>query len=150
MELWLKRIASSNLATFGVLGVGDMPEMLTLELPWLDNEKGKSCIRPGIYDMRRKWSANFNYQIWELLDVAGRVGIYIHKGNTSADSSGCILVGRRFGRLGDEPAVLESKAAYERLEELLRGQDKAVLCISEHFKSRFGNNITEAGEVSNG
>ena len=47
--LVLKRISRSNVATHGVLILNNRPVCVTLEEPWRDNEKLKSCIPTGVY-----------------------------------------------------------------------------------------------------
>jgi hypothetical protein len=50
---------------------------------------------------------------FEVADVPGRTAILFHRGNVVRDTRGCILLGRRFGRLGAERAVLDSRAAFD-------------------------------------
>lgn len=54
----------------------------------------------------------------------------IHAGNRIRDSLGCTLVGLTRGKLGGEPAVLQSRLAMERLRELV-GPHHADLTIIE-------------------
>lgn len=93
----------------------------TLELPWRDNERDASCLPPGGYGVRpyasRKFGPCFAFDDGE---TAPRSSIRIHAGNTSADTRGCVLVGRRFGVLGGRPAVLDSREALAALREALR------------------------------
>ena len=69
-------------------------ECFTLELEWDDNMKNISCIPKGIYfaakeiDDERGWVLRF-------LEVEGRSGILVHKGNFHFDILGCILVGNK-------------------------------------------------------
>ena len=55
------------------------------------------AIADGFYGLRLSESPKFGRLLPEVTDVAGRSGIRIHRGNTAADSRGCILVGRRRG-----------------------------------------------------
>lgn len=64
----------------------------TLELPWLDNAKQKSCIPTGTYKVVPRTSAKFKKH-FHVLDVQGRSYILIHAGNYYTDILGCILVG---------------------------------------------------------
>lgn len=63
----------------------------TLELPWLNNAKNISCIPAGTYLC--KWAPFYQTHHYELQDVTGRSGIFIHNGNYVKDSLGCIVVG---------------------------------------------------------
>ena len=65
-----------------------------------------------------------------LMNVPGFDGILIHIGNTAADSSGCILVGKN-SQVGK---VLNSTATFKRLYSILdkanRAGDKIKITIS--------------------
>ena len=59
----LKRIAHTDDGTFGVLLLEGSPFAVTLERPWLDNQRGKSCIPTGVYlAMRCRTSATYGHQ----------------------------------------------------------------------------------------
>ena len=102
----LKRIASRNDGTFGVLLDNGFPFAVTAERPWLDNMIGKSCIPAGEYVCRRVDSPKFG-NTWEVTGVRGRTQILFHKGNIEDDSRGCILVGESFGIWSDGRCMIE-------------------------------------------
>lgn len=95
----------------------------TLELPWMDNARGKSCIKEGIYTVT--WSAPVladdpstpvdesggrherPYEHYIVHDTPGRSGILIHRGTDPRHSQGCILVGGRFANLST-PTLADS------------------------------------------
>ena len=59
-------------------------------------ENYKKSIPRGVYSLDFTYSPKFKRKL-PLLIVPKRVGIRIHSGNSSKDSSGCILVGKRDG-----------------------------------------------------
>ena len=64
----------------------------TLELPWKDNQNNLSCIPKGSYKLELFNSVKFG-KCLHVLNVQGRDGILIHKGNYNRDTHGCILPG---------------------------------------------------------
>lgn len=65
----------------------------TLELPWLDNRKNISCIPPGKYLVKKVfWLRKLKYY-YQVQNVPGRSGIFIHEGNYYFNYEGCIGLG---------------------------------------------------------
>lgn len=105
--------------------VDDISTIHTLELPWLDNRRGVSCIPTGIYKVRPHISAaypgadNNHPGAYELLKVPGRTAILIHVGNFLHDIKGCIALGLSTRRaamgMGDEWTVEKSGEAMRAL-----------------------------------
>ena len=126
----IKRIAKTIEGTFGVLEIKGFPFCLTLEDPWAGNERGISCIPSGTYSAMRRNSPKFG-QVWEILNVPGRSGIFIHWGNTAEDTTGCILVGKSFGLLSDKHAIMQSKQAFEELMSETAAYDTYSLTIRD-------------------
>lgn len=129
MQLRLVRVAENNGATKGALCFDNEPELLTLELPWLDNETKLSCIPEGKYRVSLQFSQRFQRPLFKIMDVPGRSGILFHSGNTVRDIEGCILIGQRFGHLDGFPAVLNSQKALDRFFTLMDGATEANLII---------------------
>ncbi|MAH50268.1 hypothetical protein CMI37_30890 [Candidatus Pacearchaeota archaeon] len=128
----LKRVAFLDDETFGVLLAGKTPFCLTLELPWKDNLKNKSCIPKGDYSCRAIMSNRFG-KTFEVLNVPGRSNILFHKGNISDDSRGCIILGEQFEPLKGENAVLSSGEAFREFMIRTENVDEFNLFIwGEH------------------
>lgn len=119
----LQRIAQSQLGTFGNLVREEIPLCGTCEDPWAGNQVGMSCIPEGVYPVAKYSSPKFT-DVWQVKNVPGRDKILIHAGNSIADTSGCILVGRSFRTLRDDaghrmPIVTDSHLTLELLRKIL-------------------------------
>lgn len=90
-----------------------------MEPPWKDNKQNISCIPPGEYEFvfMPKSSSGRYRNCYHIKGVPGRSEILIHGGNTVANTRGCILPGKRIGRLAGEMAVLNSKSALSEINE---------------------------------
>jgi hypothetical protein len=129
----LKRISRNRQhPTFGVMMHGGQPFAVTLERPWRDNERSKSCIPDGSYICERVDSPRFG-DTFEVMSVTGRNHILFHKGNINADTHGCIIVGEMFDYLQEDRAVLSSAKGYKEFMALLNDTDKFSLVISDHY-----------------
>lgn len=126
MTLDLIRVGMSEAGTFGVLRIGQVPFALTLEPPWRDNETNISCIPPTEYVCRRIHSNKFG-ETFEVQGVERRSHILFHKGNTLADTNGCILVGEKF----DGTRLVHSGEGYQEFMTKLAGLDEFTLRIME-------------------
>jgi hypothetical protein len=92
MNVLLQRLKHNQYGMFGVMFVDNRPYCMTLERPWLDNQRNISCIPSGIYKVVPHNGAKYK-GVWRLENVPNRAGILIHAGNTMKDTDGCILVG---------------------------------------------------------
>lgn len=115
----LKRLYHSATETIGALCINDLPVCWTLENPWANNKRAKSCIPIGHYRLVRFASPRLKIDTFKVYDlqlreVAGRDGIIIHAGNTADDTDGCILLGCDVGMLKGQHAVLQSQTAFAR------------------------------------
>jgi hypothetical protein len=144
VNLQLVRIAYLPDVTLGWLTAGDL-RLATLEEPWRPDPDGpggqrregallESCVPDGTYRLSPHSSQRWP-NVWRLSNPRlgvydwpgeiprgqpwGRSAILIHNGNTAADILGCILVGRRHGRLNDQHAVLQSTDALNALRQTL-------------------------------
>jgi hypothetical protein len=106
MKLLLKRIAFKEAYTIGKLSIDGVYFCDTLEDRNRDlnhdgdlNDAGEGKVKNetaipfGTYNVVVNVSQRFGRELPRLENVPGFDGILIHRGNTDADSSGCILVG---------------------------------------------------------
>jgi len=96
INLLLIRDTFSENSVIGELFLNGERMCDTLENPWLDNQRGISCIPEGEYKVRLRLareSASRDYLHLLVQDVPNRDWILFHRGNTAKDTRGCILVG---------------------------------------------------------
>lgn len=106
MKLKLKRRYFAEEYTIGTLSIDGVQFCDTLEDKNRDHNKdgdlndpgegkvyAKTAIPFGTYKVVVNRSPKFKRELPRLLDVPHFEGILIHRGNTSKDSAGCILVG---------------------------------------------------------
>ncbi|MBI9081406.1 MAG: hypothetical protein JEY79_16895 [Pseudodesulfovibrio sp.] len=117
--------------TFGVLRLDGGVFCVTLEPPDRNNEANISCIPAGTYICRRVESPGFG-STFEIRDVPGRSHILFHKGNVSADTKGCVLLGRYFGFSGDGRGVMQSGSAFREFLERCSGVGSFKFSIEEN------------------
>mgnify|MGYP000795529038 CR=1 FL=1 len=139
MELKLNRIFLGSSATIGELLVNDKYLCDTLEdrvRPEGEKVYGKTAIPEGTYEMVLSYSPRFKKILPEILNVPNFTGIRIHCGNSSADSSGCILVGTWDGE--KEDWVSDSKIAFNKLmsllEEATNNKEKITITVNNSWK----------------
>ena len=113
MNLHLQRTERGDRYTMGRLAIDGEPFCDTLEptdrhldaITMRPEQKlyGQTAIPTGSYPVVLTYSPRFKRTLPLLKNVPHFEGIRIHPGNTSADTSGCILVGRQStpGRLTD-------------------------------------------------
>lgn len=129
MKLTLLRVGPTKQATFGVLRDENLiPFAVTLENPWLDNQRNVSCIPEGRYECKRVQSPRFG-NTFEVTNVPNRSHILFHKGNKEDDTQGCILVGETFVWFDGVPAIGMSKQGYGEFMSRLDGLDEFTLDI---------------------
>lgn len=134
MKLTDDRIFKSDDYTIGKLYIDNEYFCDTLEDPVRDLKSdgsgkvyGETAIPAGTYKVILNKSPRFKRVLPRLLGVPFFEGVLIHAGNSSKDSSGCILVGKNTKK----GMVLESKK-YEKLlvqtlqEALDRGEEITI------------------------
>lgn len=129
MNLELKRIAQKPTHTIGRLYIDGVYFCDTLEDPVRApgiKIAGQTAIPAGTYIVKNTISPRFRRELPRLYDVPGFDGILIHRGNTPADTSGCILVGENT-QVGK---VLNSTKYEQELVRRLLGITNAKITIS--------------------
>jgi len=132
MRLRLVRVSEYNGATMGVLCVNNMPEFVTLEDAWRDNERMVSCIPVGRYKVQPRQSPKFG-RTWQVMNVPERDHILFHAGNTHKDTNGCILLGMQFGSIESDSAILASRSAFLKFLELMGNTPEAELLVIDAY-----------------
>jgi hypothetical protein len=96
MILTLLRHRAVGPATLGTLHINGEFSCFTLEDQIREGPKvpGMTAIPAGRYRVDISMSRRFGRELPILREVPGFEGIRIHCGNTTADTEGCILVGR--------------------------------------------------------
>lgn len=106
MKLTLKRIALRPTYTIGKLYIDDVYFCDTIEDTVRDlNKNGKfdngekkihskTAIPYGTYEIKWTYSPRFKKYTPQLMNVPSFEGIRIHVGNTSADTEGCLILGK--------------------------------------------------------
>ncbi len=73
--------------------------------------KGATAVSAGRYELTVSYSSRFKQIMPILLGIQFFDGIRIHRGNTDADTEGCLLVGLTSGA----DKIMGSETAYERV-----------------------------------
>lgn len=136
----LYRYDQTDEGTFGFIAFAGQ-RLYTGELPWHDNQPEISCIPAGLYTVQMRHSPKYG-DVYEVTDVYGRSYILFHQGNFCGDLAlgfrtnvlGCILLGKRRGRLYGQQAVLVSRGARSRFEAVM-GMKTFTLEIIELWQS---------------
>lgn len=127
-SLVLKRIVENGAGTFGVLIIDGLPRLVTLELPWHDNERDISCIPVGNYMMKR-FRSDVHGETWEVADVPDRGIILLHVANTIFDLKGCIGIATLFGTQENTYGIQGSRSGMGTLRSLLGDADNVPIVI---------------------
>ena len=94
-------------------------------------ENAAKAIPEGVYNLENSKSPKFKRELPLVFNKSLKAsrGIRIHRGNTSKDSQGCVLVGmgRNYVRPNAEPSLLESVSAETMVTMLCRNVTKLAV-----------------------
>src|SRR5690242_21908549 len=68
-------------------------------------------------------------ECWEICDVPGRTGILFHRGNTTVDSKGCVLIADSFAY--NIPGLANSRPGYARFLAYLGKLKETHLVVAD-------------------
>jgi len=118
----LIRLSENKKQTLGRLfifnGLDIEYECCTLELPYKDNKRNKSCIPSGNYDVKPRTSEKYGKH-YLVENVENRDYILIHPANYYTQLKGCIAVGADFydiNKDGECDITYSRRAIKEMLE----------------------------------
>ena len=115
MDLVLKRKYLPD-GTNGQLWLQQQLICMTIELPWKNNLKRKSCIPEGKYPLKKRFSERFGWHVWIDL-VPNRSLILFHPANDALkELNGCIAP---VTSLQGEGKGIDSRKAFERLKTIV-------------------------------
>ena len=115
MDLVLKRKYLPD-GTNGQLWLQQQLICMTIELPWKNNLKRKSCIPEGKYPLKKRFSERFGWHVWIDL-VPNRSLILFHPANDALkELNGCIAP---VTSLLGEGKGIDSRKAFERLKTIV-------------------------------
>ena len=137
VKIELIRLTSDPLLPqHGIIRINGAPSYVTLERPWLKNQSHVSCIPLGVYQCvrveNRRTTGGLDIPMtWEVTKVPGRTGILFHVGNVPRDTHGCILIGRSFSMSMGNPAIINSRQAFEEFVKELKPHQTLELEVKE-------------------
>ncbi len=116
----LRRQPSTDQGTFGVLTFGART-VHTIELPWRDNRRQRSCIPPGAYRCALVQSPRFG-RVYGVANVPDRTHILIHASNLAGDVDlgwttqlhGCIAPAMRVGAMRNNKGRMQAAGLVSR------------------------------------
>jgi len=115
----------------GELLFPDGSSLFTLENPWLNNVRRKSCVPEGTYSLLYRESPlvtrltmGDHTHSYELTKVKGRSHIIFHQGNYVKNTDGCILLGKRKDFQYSTPVVWQSRPAFDIFMQMMHNNSQ--------------------------
>jgi hypothetical protein len=121
LELAITRLSDDGkqtLGSFNVIGADFSGK--TMELPYKDNQHKISCIPPGSYVVKKRYSQKYGWH-FHITDVPNRDMILIHSANYSRQLLGCIAVGMGHTDIDKDGLkdVIASRLTLEKLFQIM-------------------------------
>lgn len=133
MNLLIQRDKNTTKGCTGALFVNLQFICYTLEDPIrVHKVYGQTGIPEGLYHGVISMSPRMKIETPELLHVPNYEGIRIHTGNTVEDTLGCILVGSKLKKVGEDWFLTDSRLCFNALMVLLK-RGKFDVKIENHF-----------------
>ena len=137
MKIKVKRIHFGETFTVGKLSIdGQDLNIFTIEDKFRE-VKGKpvsswkvqdtTAIPTGVYKLIISMSNRFKKLMPEILKVEGFSGVRIHSGNTSANTEGCLILGKTWD--GKSDFIGNSKQAVQEFMNKIQGQSDIEITI---------------------
>lgn len=151
MDLQLYRTFSGETSTVGIFCISGKPFCYTCEDEHrLEKVHGETRIPAGRYEIKyrdeggmvKRYKAKYSWHkgMLHLQNVPGFTYIYIHTGNTEADTEGCILVGNGTLLNSGGGTVLSSRVAYHplyiRISKVLDAGGSAFIDIYDSMNNQ--------------
>ena len=127
MNLTLYRFHGSDFDTVGLLYINGVFGCFVLEDEYRAVKvANETRIPAGRYRIALQYSPKFSprygHDILSVLNVPNFTGIRIHKGNTEADTSGCLLLGLNADiSHGGRSKIIRSSEAYDYMYPIIAG-----------------------------
>ena len=125
MDIILQRLTTSDNGTFGILIKDDRPFLVTLELPWKDNQRNISCIPAATYKATKVFSEHFQKYLFILSNIVNRDAVEMHIGNDIRDTHGCILLGMQYSLASY--AIVNSKLAFDSFMSMMPDEFNLII-----------------------
>ena len=133
MEIHVKRVRQGKNSTLSELSIGGEFVCYVLEDSVRDKKiKGSTAIPAGRYKLAfnrygamngryKRWYPKFHKGMIELTGIPNFSYVYIHKGNTHANTAGCLLIGNtmRYDKNFGDYEVHQSEKAYKKVYKRL-------------------------------
>lgn len=145
MEIHVKQIKEGQNTTLSELYIGDEFISYVLEDSIRDEKiPGSTAIPAGRYKLEfrqhggmhgryKRWYPKFHKGMIELKGIPNFSYVYIHKGNTHANTAGCLLVGntmrydKNFGDYEVHQSQKAYKTVYKRLSAMMEKGDVYIV-----------------------
>jgi hypothetical protein len=113
-----------------------------LERPWKNNARNESCI-PETLDVSKPYQCVFLLQsssgkyknVYQIKNVENRGGILIHQGNVVEHTRGCLIIGKKRGKVAGKLAVLNSRTALNEFVMLMEQKPFELIIIGGSLKT---------------